>query len=150
MNIEAVLSALGVGGAMSGEFFLTQMGVLGVTAFAFAGSIVLCMLSFRAASSTQRALKTAEELAAEVRHLTAQIETASRRPARAEAETRDHAGESDPWTDNYGARAQSEASAISLEASDRAAPMLSDQALEAAKKAAIEPSALLRNRSRRR
>lgn len=135
---------------MPGEFFLTQIGVLGATLIAFAGSVVLCLQSFRAAASTQRALKASQDLADEMRHLTAQMESAARRPHRADAEYQSGAADADPWTDNYGSRAQAETAAISLEAEERSRPIMSDQHLEAAKKAAIEPSALLRQRLRRR
>jgi hypothetical protein len=135
---------------MPGEFVLAQIGVLGAMAVAFAGSLVLCLLSFRAAAATRRALKSAQDLADEMRHLTAQMESATRRAHRAETEFRTAPAEADPWTDKYGERAQAEADAISGDYQDRARPVMSDQHLEAAKKAAIEPSALLRHRARRR
>lgn len=135
---------------MPGDFFLTQIGVLGATLFAFAGSVVLCLLSFRAAAATQRALRTAQDLADEMRHLTAQMEGAARRPHRAEAELKDAGVHADSWTDDYGQRARYEADAMTPGAEARSRPAMSDQALEAAKKAAIEPSALLRQRHRRR
>lgn len=131
--------AASLGSLLSGDLFITQMGVLGATAFFFLSSLVLSVLSFRSAAASHSALREAKDLASEMRHLTAQVELSAR--PRAASSDQDEARD-------YASVDRHEAS-IDLTDDDRADGR-AVQHLEAAKKAAIEPSALLRGRLRRR
>jgi hypothetical protein len=139
MAFEGSVAMLGE--FLTGNLFLSQMGVLGATALMFVSSLVLCVMSFRSAGASRRAMRSAEELAREVRHLTAQIEQTKRRPATAHGLR--EAEETSIEVDSHGEE-------ISLDDGDRAEIEAHETRLEAAKKSAIEPSALLRGRLRRR
>lgn len=141
MSVEGLFASLGLGELLTGDLFLTQMGVLGATAVLFLSSLALSVMSFRSASATQRALRSAEDLAAEMRHLTAQVEYSSRRHAPAQ----DH-GDEHVCGEGCGHAEER----LDLTDHDRAEYANAEASLEAAKKAAIEPSALLRGRLRRR
>jgi hypothetical protein len=142
MSVEGFLSAIGLGDLLAADFFLTQIGLLTGAGLLFLCSLVACLLAFRAAGSAQRAriqaetqFRSAQSLASEIRHLTAQIELAAKRPATADA--------------GYAAALDLGEEAMATRA-DHAGLEAGDAALEAAKKAATEPSALLRGRRRRR
>ena len=139
MPLEGFVSALGLGEMLAGDLFMTQIGVLAATAFLFLGSLALSVLSFRSAAASRRALGHAHDLASEMRQLTAQIELSARAPSSA--------------PDRYEGTAEHAGGAlhsIDLTENDRAEHAHAETRLEAAKKAAIEPSALLRGRLRRR
>ncbi|MEQ1928931.1 MAG: hypothetical protein ABL957_00160 [Parvularculaceae bacterium] len=140
MPLEGLVSSLGLGELLTGDLFLTQVGVLTATAFLFLSSLVLSVMSFRSAASSHKALRAAQDLTAEMRHLTAQVESSARRPSTAPEHGDDSAH--DYAAENHDRRS------IDLTEDDRAEYAAAD--LEAAKKAAIEPSALLRGRLRRR
>jgi hypothetical protein len=137
--------SLGLENLAAADFFLTQMGVLTGTGLLFLCSLVACMMAFRAAGSARRSrieaaahYESAQSLAAEIRHMAAQAEFAARSPAERES-----------YGDNSQADYPEEA-IVELSRDDRADLAAGEAALEAAKRAAIEPSALLRGRRRRR
>ncbi len=136
MSLESLLAAIGVDLAAF-DFLLTQIGVLTGTGLLFLLSLVACMMAFRAAGSARRSrldaeahFRSAQTLATEIRHLTAQMETATRT-----AGPRDY----DKPTDY---------ASVEIGAADNAGAELeaAEAALEAAKRAATEPSDLLRER----
>lgn len=134
MSFEGLLASLG--GFLSGELFVTQMGVLGATAFLFLSSLVFSVLAFRSAAASYRALREARNLASEMRHLTAQVELSARPRS--------------PAPDHDAAQDYAPQPSLELTDGDRAESGRADEHLELAKRAAIEPSALLRGRLRRR
>jgi len=91
MNFEQVLASSGLGGLVADEFFVTQIGVLTLTGILFAASLALCIMAVRAASTAKRARNDAQmtvasmqDMADEMRQLTAQVERASYAQNRAE------------------------------------------------------------------
>ena len=91
MNVEEVLASFGLGGLVADEFFFTQIGILTLTGILFAGSLALCIMAMRAAFSAKRARNEAQlsvdsmqDLAVEMRQLTAQVERAAYAPSRDE------------------------------------------------------------------
>lgn len=138
MSAEEFLSSLGL------RDFFDQISFETFTILLFVASFVLCMMAFKAAGAARRArneaaahVKSAQDLAAEVRHLTAQVEKATHR--RASAPVRVGSSES---TD------EAEIEIISAPAEDfdedeRMAHEANGRTLEEAKKAATVPSALL-------
>ena len=84
MNVEEVLASFGLGGLVADEFFFTQIGVLTLTGILFAMSLALCIMAMRAAFSAKRAQNEAQmsvssmqDMAVEMRQLTAQVERAA-------------------------------------------------------------------------
>lgn len=91
MSLEQVLASFGLGGLVADEFFVTQIGVLTLTGILFAASLALCIMAMRAASAAKRARNEAQmtvasmqDMADEMRQLTAQVERASYTQNRAE------------------------------------------------------------------
>lgn len=81
MDFEYLLSVTGLGEFVDQDFFLAQIGLLGGSALLFLFSLVLCVLAFRAAGAAKSAreeseayFQSAQDLASEVRSLTAQVE----------------------------------------------------------------------------
>lgn len=161
MAFEGLLSLEGLGGFLARDFFTLQVGVLALTALAFLCTFVLCLLAFRAAGGAKRArldaeaqFRAAQDLAVEVRHLTAQIERATGRRMTSVPSSPVRVGASE-LTDEaeieiIGAPSrETEAGEEStMEGSDR--DPASDRALDGAKRAATVPAALLGGLLRRR
>jgi len=81
MTIEGLLSTAGLGEFVAQDFFVVQVGLLGGGALLFVLSLILCLMAFRAAKAAKEArgeaevfFQSAQDLAGEVRHLTAQVE----------------------------------------------------------------------------
>ncbi len=81
MTLETLLSSTGLGELIEQDFFIAQILLLGGSLLAFVLSLGVCLMAFRAASSARAARsdaeqfhQSAENLAAEVRSLTAQLE----------------------------------------------------------------------------
>ncbi|MBI1365941.1 MAG: hypothetical protein GC153_08290 [Alphaproteobacteria bacterium] len=87
MGLHEVLSSLGLAGILSSEMApVIAIGVALGAGVLFVCAFVLCMFAFRATHAAQEARKMAEQhfraaqdLAVEVRHLTAQVEKATAR-----------------------------------------------------------------------
>ena len=84
MNFEQVLASFGLGGLVADAFFVTQIGVLALTGILFAASLALCIMAMRAAFTAKRARNEAQmtvasmqDMAVEMRQLTAQVERAN-------------------------------------------------------------------------
>lgn len=175
MALHDFLASLGFEEFLTKDIFTAQVGVLAATAFFFAGSLVLCLMAFRAAraagrsrSEAQAHFRSAQDLAVEVRRLTAQVEKATTRRAAAsvpstpmrvsaaetteEAEVVIEAAEEapEPVEGAENAAVLSEEKAAALSEEPAAEPVVTDHTLEEATKAATVPSALLRNSRRRR
>jgi hypothetical protein len=146
MNGEQILASFGLGDLVVDEFFFTQIGVLALTGLFFLGALALCIMAMRAASSAKKSKNSAREfassmqdIAAEMRQLTAQMERAS------------YKGSSDNHTTTRDKQdSEAEVEILHDEDGQRNADTASDKALSKAKRAAIEPSALLRGFLRRR
>jgi biopolymer transport protein ExbB/TolQ len=149
MSFEGLWSFLGLGDLLGEDVFAIQMSVLTVTVLLFICSFIVCLMAFRAAGAARRArseaeahFRSAQDLAVEVRHLTAQVEKAThRRSAAAAASSPIRVGASETPD-------EAEIEIISAPAEDPSADeRLADEAngrtLEEAKKAATIPSALL-------
>ncbi len=81
MSIEGLLSMSGLGEFVDQDFFVAQVALLGGTVLFFILSCVFCIMAFRSAIAARDArgeaqayFKSAEDLAVEVRRLTAQVE----------------------------------------------------------------------------
>lgn len=136
--MKAFLVSLGLEQFLGDELLLLQAVVLGLTAFFFLCSLVLSVMAMRTASSARKARLSANDLALEVRHLTAQIEKSRERKAYREVSDSD---DYNPEADYYAEDDQDYA------ANDEAESI---HTLDAAKRAASEPSALLTGFLRRR
>lgn len=84
MSLDQVLASTGFGWLVADEFFVTQIGVLTLTGILFAASLALCIMAMRAAFTAKRARNEAQltvasmqDMAVEMRQLTAQVERAS-------------------------------------------------------------------------
>lgn len=93
MNVEQVLASFGLGDLVADQFFFTQIGVLTLTGILFAASLALCIMAMRAAFTAKRARNEAQmtvasmqDMADEMRQLTAQVERASYAQTRADQE----------------------------------------------------------------
>jgi hypothetical protein len=85
MSVEAFLSEFG--------YFISDLGFQGANILLFICSFVLCIMAFKAAGAARRArneaqahMRSAQDLAVEVRHLTAQVEKAAARRTSANAQ----------------------------------------------------------------
>jgi len=81
MNFESLLSMSGLGEFVDQDFFVAQIGLLSGSVLFFVLSFVFCIMAFRSALAARQArseakdfFQSAEDLAVEVRHLTAQVE----------------------------------------------------------------------------
>jgi|GEM_PF-4549044 len=81
MTAENFLSMVGLGQLVDQDFFIVQVGLLGGSVIFFFLSLVLCIMAFRATMAARNArneseayFESAQDLAKEVRHLTAQVE----------------------------------------------------------------------------
>ncbi len=81
MTLESLLSSTGLGELVDQDFFVAQVMLLAGSLVAFVFSFGLCVIAFRAAATARNARRDAEQfhqsaenLAAEVRSLTAQLE----------------------------------------------------------------------------
>ena len=81
MTVESFLSMTGLGELVDQDFFAAQVGLLGGSVLFFILSLVLCIMAFRAAMAARNArgeaedyFESAQDLAKEMRHLTAQVE----------------------------------------------------------------------------
>lgn len=123
MRLDELIARVGRGEVIADDVFYFQIGLLTLVVLFFLASLVLCVMSVRAAGGARSALKRADELAAEMRHLTAQVELSTKRAATIRSsEATDNA-----TTDKEGA---------------------ADRSLEAAKEAATVPTSLVRGRFR--
>ncbi len=84
MSLEQVLASSGLGWLVADEFFITQIGVLTLSGIFFVASLALCIMAMRAASTAKRARNEAQmtvasmqDMADEMRQLTAQVERAN-------------------------------------------------------------------------
>lgn len=134
MGFEAAISALGLGDVLADDALLAQVGLMAVSTILFLCSIIVCGMAFRAAGAARRARREAVDLAVEVRHLTAQVEEATKRRAGGAV--------GQPAADLSG---DDDGRSTQSDKTDE-----TDQALESAKKAATVPSALLSSFVRRR
>ena len=96
MDMDQVLASFGLGELVADEFFVTQVGVLTVTGVLFVASLSLCIMAMRAAASAKRARDDVEmtaagmqDIAGEMRQLTAQVERASYAQNQVDAEAAD-------------------------------------------------------------
>lgn len=132
MSIESLLAMTGLGQFVDQDFFLAQIGLLGGSALLFLFSLALCIMAFRAAKAAKSArgeseayFESAQDLAKEMRHLTAQVEkTMSGEPSFLENATSGIAAASVPpemRMDTEGSEAASE-QASELEKSHSAEP----------------------------
>lgn len=138
MSVEGFLSSLGL------RDLFEQIGFETATILLFISSIVICMMAFQAAGAARKArneakahLRSAQDLADEMRHLTAQVEKATHKrvstPVRVgSSETTDEAEIEIIAADDP-----------SFDEGDRLANEANGRTLEEAKKAATVPSALL-------
>ncbi len=159
MAFEEFLARIGLGQLAADDLFLGQLLLIGVTALLFAASLVMCVLAFRAATAARMARRDAEahflaakDLAVEMRHLTAQVELATKRPA-AKPVRIDAVEPLVEAAANEDKAASSEAVIPQdAETSDRSGgePPASDKTLDAAKEAASVPKALVGSFLRRR
>ena len=85
MWFEEFLSTIGLADFLAEDYFLAQVGLLAATVVFFVITLALAVMSFRAANVAVRARKEAQtflananDLATEMRHLTAQVETTTR------------------------------------------------------------------------
>ena len=167
MSLQDMLSALGFGGLTASEFVsIAELAMLFGSGILFLSTFVLCMMAFRATGAAQQARKAAEthfrsaqDLAVEVRHLTAQVEkSTARRTAEASVPASpvrvgalETTGEADVEiiADHAGEEGATLGEVETVAAAPEAtAP--SDPRLEEATRAASVPSALLMKRRRRR
>lgn len=158
MAFEEFLFRIGLGELVAEDFFLAQILLMSVTALVLVASLVLCAMAFKAATAARRAraeaeahFLAAEDLAVEMRHLTAQVELATKRPAAKPviieaieplieaAANEDQAALGDAPSDDQAATVAEEDE-----------PPASDKTLEAAKEAASVPKALVGSFLRRR
>lgn len=138
MAVEEFLSALGL------RDFFDEIGFQTLTILLFVASLVVCMMAFQAAGAARKArneakahLRSAQDLADEMRHLTAQVEKATHK----RVSTPVRVGSSETT-----AEAEIEIIASddqSFGEGDRLANEANGRTLEEAKKAATVPSALL-------
>lgn len=120
MSIEGLLSMSGLGEFVDQDFFVAQVALLGGTLLFFVLSCVFCIMAFRSAIAARNArgeaqdfFRSAEDLAVEVRRLTAQVEaTAQNRSAPVTA----------PVEDTVTASVPNHLSATDQDTSDRASP----------------------------
>lgn len=161
--MENLASVLGLRELLAGDMFAAQLGVLAVTTFLVVCSFVLCLMAFRAAGAARRArgeaeahFRAAQDLAVEMRRLTAQVEKAMTRRAAAasvpstplRASAAEATGEAGVTIEPAEPEESADAAHASGEETVEAAS--AERALEAAKKAATIPSALLGAMLRRR
>lgn len=133
MGVEQFVSSAGLAGVVADTSLVTQIGFLLATGFLFFGALVGGAMSWGAARAARRAqteiareLKATQELAAEIRNLTARAEDLAR---------------------------QRFAASTEVDAPDRAADgeqQAATRSLEAARESATVPSALLGGMLRRR
>lgn len=141
MGFESFLAGVGLGGLVAEDFFFAQVVLMSVTALLFLASLVISLMAFRAAAAARQARREANDLAAEMRHLTAQVELAVKRPAArpveaAMAPCADEADENE--------RMDVANDAVAEE------PPPADRTLDAAREAATVPKALVGSLLRRR
>ncbi|MEX0643701.1 MAG: hypothetical protein WD076_00200 [Parvularculaceae bacterium] len=161
MAFEGLLSPQGLGEFLARDFFTLQVGVMVLTALAFLCTFVLCLMAFRAAGGAKRAridaeahYRAAQDLAVEVRHLTAQIERATGRRMTSVPSTPVRVGASE-LTDEAeieiigsDLRGDDALGGAGRDAAD--GDLAHEKALDEAKKAATVPAALLGGLLRRR
>lgn len=138
MGFEEFLAGVGLGGLVAEDFFFAQVGLMSVTALLFLASLVMSFMAFRAASAARSARREASDLAAEIRHLTAQVEMAVKRPAARPVE----AALSPPGDEAPPAEVANDAAVEE--------PPPADRTLDAAREAATVPKALVGSFLRRR
>lgn len=157
MAFEEFLMRVGLGELVAEDFFLAQILLMSVTALLFAASLVMCVMAFRAAAAARKARSeaqahflSAQDLAVEMRHLTAQVELATKRPAAkpvridlVEPLVEAAANEDQAMTAENDSPGAENAKAVE-------APETSDKTLDAAKEAASVPKALVGSFLRRR
>ncbi|MFQ5562849.1 MAG: hypothetical protein ACE5FO_04690 [Parvularculaceae bacterium] len=170
MGYEQVLARLGLGGLSGPDVFAAQIFLLAFTLVLFIGAIALCILAFRAVGAARRLredvdtqFRAVQDLAVEVRHLTAQVEKAvtrrtsvpetPSRSARVGAAATTPEAEVEVSTDERNARSRNQErdeAAAQTTADDAERDRGSSQMLDAAKRAATEPAAILRSIMRRK
>ena len=161
MGFEGILAFLGLGDLVVDDFFAVQIGVLFLTALLFLGSFILCLQAFRAAGAARRAvseisddMSAVAKMTSEARQLSDRINDAISRQEDQAARYLDEAADAEPLEvdtrDN-----EPPAEVMGLGESDEAAPeeeqsLRTENPLEAAKRSATVPSALLKGFIRRR
>lgn len=157
MAFEEFLMRVGLGELVAEDFFLAQIVLMSLTALLFAASLVMCVMAFRAATAARKArsearthLLSAQDLAVEMRHLTAQVELATKRPAAkaVKIDLVEPLVEAAANEDQTSAPAGRDSESGATFAEEEAAP--SDKTLDAAKEAASVPKALVGSFLRRR
>ncbi len=145
MGYEQVLAGLRLSEFSTREIFIGQVGISFLTLLMFFAAIALCVQAFRAIGAAKEVqadvdgkLRSIQELASEVRHLTAQVEKASVRVTPAPAPTLD------PEVTPSVAGAM-DTGLESSEPVEEESPEQPRQTLDAAKRAATEPVAILRS-----
>lgn len=144
MSVEAFLSSLGL------VDIFNQVGFETLTILLFISSLVICMMAFQAAGAARKArneakgyLKSAQDLALEVRHLTAQVEKATHKRATAASSGPVRVGASETTEEAEISIIDAPTDESSYDEDDRLANEANGRTLEEAKKAATVPSALL-------
>lgn len=96
MNVADAVTALGAGGLFSSGFSLVELLLAGIMGLFLAGSLALCVMTFRAASAARRARGEAQEAlaaieaqAAAFKALSAGLERAGADLAASQAELKD-------------------------------------------------------------
>ncbi len=161
MGSQEFLSFLGLGDLIADDFFAMQIGVLFLTTLLFLGSFILCLQAFRAAGAARRAMSeitddmsAVAKMTSEARQLSDRIDDAISRQEDQAARYLDEAADAEPM-DAQTRDDTPPAEVMELGESDEA-PLEKEQnlraenPLEAAKRAATVPSALLKGILRRR
>lgn len=96
MNVADAVTALGAGGLFSSGFSLIELLLAGVMGLFLAGSLALCIMTFRAANTARKARGEAQEALAAIREqaaafkvLASDLERAGADLAASQAELRD-------------------------------------------------------------
>ncbi len=74
MTVEDNFSLFGAGGLFTDGFFLGQLGVLALALLLFAGSLALCLMALRAASSARQAHGATLDLHASIERQSSQMQ----------------------------------------------------------------------------
>ncbi|MEQ8936778.1 MAG: hypothetical protein RIE56_13395 [Amphiplicatus sp.] len=157
MAFEEFLMRVGLGELVAEDFFLAQILLMSLTALLFAASLVMCVMAFKAATAARRARSEAEahflsakDLAVEMRHLTAQVELATKRPAAkpVRIEIVEPLVDAAANEDQASTPAEDDSERGANFAEEDVAPF--DKTLDAAKEAASVPKALVGSFLRRR
>lgn len=160
MNSEQLTIFAGFSELMQDGFFAAQFLTLAFTIVFFVGALALCLMSMRNAARMRRALGEADalrssmaDLTAEMRQLAVQTELAKQETEASAASVRMAAEEARAYVESHAEAREAVEDAAPAEAAEEAAAIdqpAEDRTLSDAKRAAAEPSALLRGLIRRR